>query len=201
MEVDWEVEVGGGAPVIDALWPGFIDLRRSPERLAEIVEAAASPALSGLLRALNGPASPLWTAKCDLWLPENADLKIDQLAGLGTAAVRAEPLALACYVDILPCDGKVFSQWEQAEALCRSWIALLAAVSLPGAAAELIVRQALAGQAEGYGVTAYLSAKAESWPAALALFATALDAFAVSLPSVTRPATGDSKLQWKSMGE
>ena len=27
MEADWEVEVGGGAPVIEAFWPGFVDLR------------------------------------------------------------------------------------------------------------------------------------------------------------------------------
>ncbi len=40
MEVDWEVEVGGGAPVIEALWMGFVDLRRNPERLGEIAEAA-----------------------------------------------------------------------------------------------------------------------------------------------------------------
>jgi hypothetical protein len=30
MEADWEFEVGGDAPVIDALWPGFVDLRLSP---------------------------------------------------------------------------------------------------------------------------------------------------------------------------
>jgi hypothetical protein len=27
LEADWEFEVGGDAPVIDALWPGFVDLR------------------------------------------------------------------------------------------------------------------------------------------------------------------------------
>ncbi len=47
MEADWEVEIGGedgdSAPIIDALWPGFIDLRRFPDRVAEITEAAGFP--------------------------------------------------------------------------------------------------------------------------------------------------------------
>ena len=73
MEADWEVEVGGGAPVIEALWPGFVDLRLYPERIGEIQEAAGFPALAGLLRSLNGAGSSLWTAKCDLWEPEAND--------------------------------------------------------------------------------------------------------------------------------
>ena len=44
MEADWEVEVGGGSPVIEALWPGFVDLRLYPERIGEIQEAAGFPA-------------------------------------------------------------------------------------------------------------------------------------------------------------
>ena len=30
MEADWEVEIGGGAPVIDACWDGYVDLRFNP---------------------------------------------------------------------------------------------------------------------------------------------------------------------------
>ena len=40
MEADWEVEVGGGAPVIEADWPGFVDLRGEPERVNEMEEVA-----------------------------------------------------------------------------------------------------------------------------------------------------------------
>ncbi len=32
MEADWEFEVGGDAPVIEAHWPGFVDLRQNPEQ-------------------------------------------------------------------------------------------------------------------------------------------------------------------------
>ena len=31
MEADWEFEVGGDAPVIEALWAGFVDLRSQPD--------------------------------------------------------------------------------------------------------------------------------------------------------------------------
>jgi len=47
MEADWEVEVGGGSPVIEALWPGFVDLRLYPERIGEIQEAAGFRRLPG----------------------------------------------------------------------------------------------------------------------------------------------------------
>jgi hypothetical protein len=39
MEADWEFEVGGDAPVIEAPWPGFVDLRLHPERAWQLSEA------------------------------------------------------------------------------------------------------------------------------------------------------------------
>jgi hypothetical protein len=67
MEADWEFEVGGEAPVIEALWMGFVDLRQHPERARELPEAAGFPALAAALQALNAPGSPVWTSKCDTW--------------------------------------------------------------------------------------------------------------------------------------
>jgi hypothetical protein len=175
MEADWEVEVGGGAPVIDALWPGFVDLRLHPERIVEIQEAAASPALAELLLALNGAGSPLWTAKCDLWEPE--------------------PNELACYVDLLPVANTVFARWEQAEVFCREIVARLAPVSLPECRADFMVRQAIAGEAEGFGVTATLSATGRDRSGAAATLAAALVAFAGAIPRIATPERAASKLQ------
>ena len=45
MEADWEMEIGGSAPVIDAFWAGFEDLRRSPEMAGALPETKK---LSGL---------------------------------------------------------------------------------------------------------------------------------------------------------
>ena len=175
MEADWEVEVGGGAPVIEALWPGFVDLRQNSERIGEIQEAAIFPALAGLLLSLHEAGSPVWTAKCDLWEPEANEL--------------------ACYIDLLPVAGVVFAQWKQAEACCRESVALLTSVPLPECRVDLIVRQAIVGETEGFGVTAYLSATGRDRSEAAETLAAALVAFAGAIPRVATPETATSKLQ------
>jgi len=188
MEADWEVEVGGGAPVIEAQWPGFIDLRRHPERIAEIQEGTALPALGTLLLALNGAGSPLWTSKCDLWEPQTDDLAGDLSdSPEAEAAQAALPSYLACYIDLLPLAGSVFSQWQQAEAFCRHWITRLIDPlvdnRLPGCRLDMVVRQSLAGEVEGFAVTAYLSAAGRDRAAAAQALAGALAAFAASIPA------------------
>lgn len=196
MEIDWEVEVGGGAPVIEALWSGFVDLRRSPERLGKIAEAAAFPALADLLRTLNGPASPLWTAKCDLWEPDPAELAIPEMtspAAVSDAGVQVA--ALACYVDLLPVEGRVFAQWKEAEGFCREWVARLELLPLPGCRVDLIVRQAIAGEDEGFGVTVYFSGTGKDQSTAAEALSAALAAFAGSIPASSAPATAAAKLQ------
>ncbi len=192
MEADWEVEVGGGAPAIDALWPGFVDLRLSPERIGEIAEAAAFPALAALLLKLNSPGSPVWTAKCDLWEPDGAD-RGPEADGAATE--------LALYIDLLPRPGQVFSHWQLAACFCQEWAARLAAVEAPQCRSELIVRLVVAGAEEGYGVTAYLCAQGRDRPAAAAALSNALPAFADAIPAALPPAAAASKLQWKSVGE
>ena len=175
MEADWEVEVGGGAPVIEALWPGFVDLRQNPERIGEIQEAAVFPALAGLIRSLHEAGSPVWTAKCDLW-----ELEVNELA---------------CYIDLLPVAGVVFPQWKKAEVFCREWVAMLTPVPLPECRVDLIVRQAIVGETEGFGVTAYLSATGRDRSGAAETLAAALVAFAGAIPPIATPEAAASKLQ------
>ena len=169
MEADWEVEIGGGAPVIEAEWPGLIDLwsdpKRAGERIAEIDEATSFPALGALLLALNADGSPLWTSKCDVWTPE--------------------PAALAIYVDMLPRAGKAFARWQLAAAFCGDYVAQLARYAPPKLNLEyslnFVVRQAIAGEVDGFGVTAYLSARASCRADAEAALATIMAAFADAL--------------------
>lgn len=170
MEADWEVEIGGGAPVIEAEWPGLIDLWSDPkwagERIAEIDEAASFPALSALLLALNADGSPLWTSKCDVWTPE--------------------PAALAIYVDMLPRAGKVFASWQLAEAFCQEYVVNLERAAPPELSPEysidFVVRQAIAGEVDGFGITAYLSARASCRADAEAALGAIMAAFADALP-------------------
>jgi hypothetical protein len=180
MEADWEIEIGGGAAAIEALWAGFVDLRGEPARIAEIAEAAGFPPLARLLLALNRPPSPLWTAKCDLWEPAAEELGRSNAAP--PAAEAAQEFALACYIDLLPFFGKVFAQWQHAESFCRSWVARLDSVAAPHAALELVVRQAIAGAVEGFGVTAYLSARGRDRAASAAALAASMEALAATIP-------------------
>ena len=190
MEADWEVEVGGGAPIIDALWAGFVDLRRQPERIGEIAEAGKFPALGGLLRRLNAPGSPVWTAKCYLWEPVEPGEEGNQ-----TAAEDDLPVALAIYVDLLPSAGGVFLHWQQAEAFCREWVARLARIAMDDCAVELVVRQAFAGAVEGFGVTAYVSAEGHDRFGAAETLSCALAAFADAIPGTEHTERAASKLQ------
>lgn len=171
MEADWEVEIGGGAPVIEALWPGFIDLRSRPERMGEIQEAGEFVALGNLLLALNAHGSPLWTSKCDLWRP----------------ASSGEESSLACYIDLLPRASIVFASWEEAERLCRRWVERLCLGNAPGCSFELVVRQAVAGALEGFGITAYLAGEGTDPASAADALAAGMVAFADAAGSVKLP--------------
>ena len=194
MDADWEVEIGAGAQVIEADWQGFIDLRTHPECVHEIAEAAAFPPLADLLLVLNAANSPLWTSKCDLWEPE-------------PSALASYPAELASYIDLLPIEGRVFAHWQQAEAFCREYVARLAPIALPECGEEpsrhsspectiaLVIRQALAGDTEGFAITAYLSARSDSQTGAATALAAAMAVFADALPAAAPPATVGSRLQ------
>jgi len=181
MEIDWEFEVGGGAPVIDARWPGFVDLHLEPERIAEISEAARFPPLSALLLALNADDSPLWTSKCDFWRSEADSLP--------------DAVLLACYIDLLPLAGEVFHQPNEAENFCRALAARLDPLSIAQCAVELVIRSAVAGAMEGFGVTAYLSAETAGQSAVTQALTAAFEAFAAAAINLPAPESPASKIR------
>jgi hypothetical protein len=159
MDIDWEVEIGGDAPVIEAQWPGLIDLRMHPERINEISELNSMPPLRDLLLALNSEKSPVWTSKCDVWEP---------YANAG-----------ACYIDILPREPQLFTDWKELQRFCQELVRRLApkAEYVPlrspdvscafipaddgaeGTNISLVIRKAVNNGEEGFGVTAYFAAE------------------------------------------
>jgi hypothetical protein len=183
MDADWEVEIGGSAPIIEAAWPGFINLREHPERIGEIAEVNILPPLADLLLKLNATGSPLWTSKCDAWIPE---------AG-----------GLACYVDLLPRDLSIFDDWRCVEALCREWVRRLSArevhqINLPPgrhaihiaahgheseAEVTLVVRRAITSQREGFGITAYFNTGISEKSKAETAIAATMVAFSNAVPA------------------
>jgi hypothetical protein len=190
MEADWEIEIGNQAPVIDAGWRGFVDLRHAPERAIELPETQDLPELADALTALNAPSSTVWSAKCDVWRPDAHDPdELDAPRGEGKCAV-------ACYIDLLPCAEQEWPDPADAVAFCRQVCATLHDFCLRSCRVDLIVRRALMEPGEQrLGITAYLTACGPSLKAAHATLASALAAFAETLAGTRLPATRASKLQ------
>src|ERR1035438_3550771 len=179
MEADWEFEVGGNAPVIDACWLGFVDLQHSPERAVKLPEAAQFPALAAALARLNAVASPVWTSKCDMWpLIQPDQFDIDELdAPLGHGAH-----AIGCYVDLLPKNGPQWSIPDLAAGVCRLWCARLRVIPLRCCRVDLIIRRAfIRSNRMDLGVTAYLTACGPTQGEAQIVLQAALEAFVDAL--------------------
>jgi hypothetical protein len=172
MEADWEVEIGGSAPVIDAHWPGLVDLRRELERAWHLAETRQLPALGEALIRLNAPDSTVWTSKCDVFVPEQVDPdELDAPVGCGCA--------ITCYIDLLPRNEERWEMCDDAVSACRGICERLRSVALRGCRADLVIRQAmLAGGKEGFGVTAYIMAVGQDTSSAEQTLAAALGAFA-----------------------
>jgi hypothetical protein len=153
MEADWEFEVMEGAPVIDALWPGFVDLRNHPESAGDLAESKLLPALAPALAHLNASSSGIWTSKSDVFDPGYVDP--DELDA--TAEESAD--LLACYIDMLP---RREGQWSLPSAIeqdCRRICAALSTQAARCCRVDLVIRRAYSGaDTTDLGVTAYLMA-------------------------------------------
>jgi hypothetical protein len=162
MEADWEIEVGGGAPVIEVLWPSFVDLRLHPERAAQFSEAIEFPALAEALVAMNAPGSPVWTSKCDFWsIVDPAALDPDEL----DAPQARAAFGLACYIDVLQRAGWQWPSPAEAANACQDLINNLRLVPLKCCRVDLVVREVIDASESAaetgkidLGTTAYLTA-------------------------------------------
>jgi hypothetical protein len=186
MEADWEFEVGPdaaglAAPVIDACWPGLVDLRRTPERAWHLPEAAQLPALAEALAKLNAAASPVWSSKCDVWPHLEAD-EFDP--GELDAPPGCAAHAMGCYIDLLPRSDRPWVLPELAAAACKRVCGLLCAVPLRCCRADLVIRRAVITlnptdpEQMELGITAYLTSCGESSAEAARTLQAALAAFA-----------------------
>ena len=198
MEADWEVELGGDAPVIEAYWPGLVDLRMHPEQARMLPEAQQLGGLAETLVRLNANTSPVWTSKCDVWEVDEFDP--DEL----DAPLDSATHAIACYIDILPKSYEQKESHASMVAACKGLCVRLHAVAMRCCRADLIIRRAIMtkmGRAvmidggEDLVVTAYVTACGSSIGEARAVLRSALDAFADAVSSVGQPADAASKLQ------
>jgi hypothetical protein len=186
MEADWEFEIGADAPIIDACWPGFVDLRwiaqSGPDlraRVHGLPEAVQLPSLAVALERLNSDHSPVWTSKCDFWPAlQPGDFDADEL----DAPTGNFTHAAGCYIDLLPKSDRRWTHPRMAAAVCKNWCALLHALPLRSCRVDLIIRRAvIAPDLTDAGITAYFTAcgsvsaeASQTLDAALAAFVDAL---------------------------
>jgi hypothetical protein len=179
MEADWEFEIGGAAPVIEACWTGFVDLRQAPEQARHLPEAAALPNLSDALVRMNAAASPVWTSKCDVWpVVDSADFNPDELDAPPESATHA----MGCYIDLLPGSNHQWATPDMTAAACKRICGILHAVSLRCCRVDLIIRRAfITPDSNDLGITAYLTACGASHVDAARALQDTLGAFADAL--------------------
>jgi len=190
MEADWEVEVGPGTPVIDALWPGFVDLRSTPRQAHTFPEVAQLPPLLSALARLNAPASPVWTSRCDVWPLEVFDP--DEM----NAPRDVDLHAVACYIDLLPSSRGQWPELAQAVDWCERLRTHLRVIPLRSCRADCVIRSAVIDpERSEFGITAYLSATGPDPAAASLALASALAAFTDAILQADPPEKPGSKLQ------
>ncbi len=193
MLTEWSVECSPDDPVLVVPWNDpadptgnrrFIDLREDPYELDHLEEAAQFPALMHALRALNATRSPVFTAKCDAWLPDPEELEHLRL-NLDLLAEEA-PSGFTGYIDLLWRERSIFVSFHRQEQLLHRLARLAAPLDHPYAMIDCILRPALvdlAGPQEGFAVTLYVKALGHNQQAAEENWATALDAIVAVLRS------------------
>jgi hypothetical protein len=163
MEADWAAEIGQDLPCITVPWnvsgnvlgntsgEGFIDLRQNSAAIYGIPEAAAHPALREALITLNSSASPLFTAKCDLWTLSQSEIDPDEFASSPEDAHHGT----ASYIDVLCRDLTAFASFEFHERCARRLTDLLRPRDLSNGRVEIVLRPSLVDEHPGFGLTLY----------------------------------------------
>lgn len=186
MDADFSVEIGGDAPALELPWRpndgtlAFVDLRRNPEALKNISEAALYPELRDFLSALNSESTIFRTAKCDVW----TDAELDPAEEIYEGTLR-----LGSYVDVLfaPAANALRNDFDVHEKLATRVVELLARAPDMPSVAELVIRrcffigtEAEAGES-GYYISLYVYGYGDDeadarkrWAIAMALMQNAL---------------------------
>jgi hypothetical protein len=182
MQVDFAVELGPDDETLEVPWaspgdgPRYCNLKREPQALATITEAARILELREFLLAVNAPASMLESAKCDAW--SSSDINPEE-------EIFGAPWKFGSYVDLLFSDASARFSFEDHESLLKELTTLLKRVPEIPASAEFLLRRCYYHDTDelhaGFYVTFYLfgygqdEAKArQQWGIALKLVSNAV---------------------------
>lgn len=168
MHAEFSVELGPDADALELPWASpdgaqrYFDLRSRPELLLEIPETRRNRALGEFLAAINAPASPLLTVKCDTWTTD----QITEEEKMYGAALK-----YASYIDLMFVDPQARLSTGEYEHFAKALCALLGKAPEISAGAEFILRRCYIHPApekagtspgngeslDGYCLTFYLS--------------------------------------------
>jgi hypothetical protein len=138
VQADFAVELGADDETLEMPWAAeggslrYYDLKRHPDLLGNLEEVLAVPELGEFLSKVNGPYSPLETAKCDAWPstemnPEEEIFEATQKFG--------------SYVDFLYSDVRKRFLFPEHEHLAKRLVQLLQRAPEIPAAAEFLIRR------------------------------------------------------------
>jgi hypothetical protein len=157
MDADYSIELGREDPVLDFPWTdpsgklAYVDLKRRPELIAEIEEAANFLEMAEFLRAMNSAQSMVETAKCDAWA--TTELSAEE-------EVHDASHKFASYVDVVASNTDMRVSLAAHEQFARRLVELLRRAPDIPSAAEACVRRCYFGDGgvgEGFYCTLYVS--------------------------------------------
>lgn len=140
MDADWSVACGAEDPALVLPWVTadgslhYVDLRADPSAINNIAEARRYASIAAALRQWNQPGSPIFTAKCDVWNYAAELFDAEDLPGF--------PCAQACYIDLLPSDPAIFSDFSACERQLRHWTDLARRIDRDECRSEWTLRPA-----------------------------------------------------------
>lgn len=189
MEADWAAEVGAGLDWIDADWAGFVDLRGTPGAIREIAEVVEKPALCEALVALNGAASKVFSAKCDVWKLEAEEIDAREFEYPPDEVC----VGVASYIDLLLRDEEMFAGFERHQAWARRAVEKMRLLPVPSGRVDLVIRAAVFGRKPGFGMTMYTAGCGVDSEAAHAAWKTILRAaVAITMSEAIQPGASSS---------
>lgn len=186
MHSDWTVACAADDPEVVVPWAGkdpslrYVDLRRAPEAIKEIPEAAKYPCVAAALLRWNQPDTLLFTAKCDVWSYPAKLFDAEDLPGFACAQ--------GSYIDLLHLNAEKFSSFAACEQHLRAWTEISRSIDMPDSRCEWTLRPArifsaaseqasATGSAQnGYATTLYVWGYGDSQQSAAIAWAAALQA-------------------------
>lgn len=176
--VPWTIAEAGGTPTANS--SDFIDLRANPYDLDQIPEAEQHPALMQALRALNAPRSAVFSAKCDAWALDLAELDdLRDRLDLRPDARDAVAAGFASYIDLIWRDRTIFASFHRSEQLLHRLARLATPIDQPSAMLDCVLRPTMVdlnGPREGFAISLYIKALSQDAHTAKEIWASALEA-------------------------